>query len=130
MYKRQIIDPGALRQTIFVWGESAHIWGSYGGLKSAILAYFGLFLLGNLNSDFGFFNANRQPLGPNRDSGNLKEIAIPRFEKKCAQSWKKRIFDLEYFRVVRGLNNGVMVTAAGGRSVTVRDRPHNVLGVE
>ena len=50
-----IIALGALRQMIFVWGESAHIWGSYGGLKSAILAYFGLFLLGILSSDFGFF---------------------------------------------------------------------------
>jgi len=29
-----------------------------------------------------------------------------------------------------GLNNGVMVTPPGGRSVTVRDRPPNVLGVE
>jgi len=43
---------------------------------------------------------------------------------------EKRIFDLEFFRVVRGLNNGVMVTVPGGSSVTVRDRPPNVLGVE
>jgi len=35
-----------------------------------------------------------------------------------------------YFRVVGGLNNGLMVTAPGGSSVTVRDRPPNVLGVE
>jgi len=125
-----IIAPGALSRTVFVWGESAHIWGIYGGLKSAILAYFGLFYLGNLNSDFGFLNANRQSLGPNRDSGNLKKIAIPRFEKNALKVGKKRIFDLKYFRVVRRLNNGVMLTALGGRSVTVRDRPPNVLGVE
>ena len=53
-----IIDLGALKQMNSVWGKSAHIWGSYGGLKIAILAYFGLFYLENLNSDFGFFNAN------------------------------------------------------------------------
>ena len=76
-----IIALVALKQINFAWGKSAHIWGSYGGLKIAILAYFGLFYLENMNSDFGFFNAIRQFLGPNRDSGNLKKIAIPRFEK-------------------------------------------------
>ena len=50
-----IIALAALREMIFVWGESAHIWGSYGGLKSAILAYFGLFFLGTLSIDFRFF---------------------------------------------------------------------------
>ena len=75
-----IIALGALRQTNFVWGESAHIWGSYGGLK---IAYFGLFYLENLNSDFGFLNADRQSPGPNRDPENLKKIAIPRFEKNA-----------------------------------------------
>jgi len=48
-----------------------------------IVAYFGLFYLENLNSYFGFFNADRQSLGPNRDSENLKKIAIPRFEKNA-----------------------------------------------
>jgi len=47
-----VIGLSALRQTNFVWGESAHIWGSYGVLKIAILAYFGLFLLGTLSIDF------------------------------------------------------------------------------
>jgi len=47
-----VIALGALRKTNFLWGESAHIWGSYGGLKSAILAYFGLFFLGTLSLDF------------------------------------------------------------------------------
>ena len=50
-----IIALGALRRTVFVWRESAHIWGRYGGLKSAILAYFGLFFLEILSTDFGFF---------------------------------------------------------------------------
>jgi len=75
-----IIPLGALRQTNFVWGESAHIGGSYGGLK---IAYFGLFYRENLNSDFGFFNADRQSLGPYKDSENLNRIAIPRFEKNA-----------------------------------------------
>ena len=70
-----VIGPGAPKRTVFVWGKSAHIWGSYGGLKIAILAYFGLFYLENLNSDFGFFSASRQSLCPNRDSKNLKKIA-------------------------------------------------------
>jgi len=51
------------------------------------IAYFGLFYLGNLNSDFGFFNADRQYLGPNRDSENLKKITIPRFEKNAPKIW-------------------------------------------
>ena len=55
--------------------------GQLWGLKFAILAYFGLFYLENLNSDFGFFSADRQSPGPNMDSENLKKIAIPRFEK-------------------------------------------------
>jgi len=79
-----IIALGALRQSNFVSGESAHIWGSYGGLK---IAYFGLFYLENLNSDFGFFNADRQSLGPDKDSENLKKIAIPRFEKNTPKIW-------------------------------------------
>jgi len=109
-------------------GESAHIWGSYGGLKIAILAYFGLFYLEDMNSDFGFFNVNGQYLGPYRNSGNLKKIAIPRFEKNALKFGKNAV--LTIFRVSGGLNNGVMVTAPGGSSVTVPDRPINVLGVE
>ena len=70
-----IIELGALKQTNFVLGESAHIWGSYERLKNAIFAYFGLFYVENLNSDFGFFSASRQSLCPNRDAKNLKKIA-------------------------------------------------------
>ena len=51
------------------------------------IAYFGLFYLENLNSDFGFLNADRQSPGPNRDSENLKKIAIPRFEKNGLKNW-------------------------------------------
>jgi len=119
-----VIANRALRKT----RESANICGSYGGLKIAILAYFGLFYPENLNSDFGFFNADRQSLGPNRDSENLKKIAIPRFQKNALKLEKKRIFDFEYFRVAGGLSNGVMVTTPRDSSVTVRDRPPNVLG--
>ena len=83
-----VIALGALKQTNFVRGESAHIWGSCGGLKIAILAYFGLFYLENLNSDCGFFSASRQSLGPNEDAKNLKKIAIPRFEKNALKIGK------------------------------------------
>ena len=65
-------------------------------MKIAILAYFGLFYLKNLNSDFGFFNANRQSLGPNRDAKNLKKIAIPRFEKNALKVGKTH-FRLSFF---------------------------------
>ena len=82
-----IIALWALKQMNFVWGESAHIWGSYGGLKIAILAYFGLFYLENLNSDFGFLKADRQSLGPYRDSENLRRIAIHSFEKWGFEIW-------------------------------------------
>jgi len=43
----------------FVWGESAPIWGRYGGLKFGFfgfLAKFSLFLLGTLSTDFRFFD--------------------------------------------------------------------------
>ena len=46
------------------------------------------------------------------DSENLKKIAIPRFEKNALKVGK-RIFDLEYFRVVGGLNNGVNSNSSG-----------------
>ena len=45
------------------------------------------------------------------DSENLKKIAIPRFEKNALKVGKKRIFDLEYFRVA---TMALMVTAPGG----------------
>jgi len=48
----------------------------------------------------------------------------------CARTWQNRPPDLEYFRVAGGLNNGVMLRFPPGSSVTVRVRPHNVLGVE
>jgi len=36
-----IIALGALRKMLFEWGESAPIWGRYGGLKISLLAIFG-----------------------------------------------------------------------------------------
>ena len=53
-----------------------------------ILAYFGPFYLENLNSYFGFFNADKLSLGPNRDSENLEENRIPRFEKNALKVGK------------------------------------------
>ena len=47
------------------------------------------------------------------DSENVKKIAIPLFEKNALKVGK-RIFDLEYFRVVGGLNNGVNGNSSGG----------------
>ena len=83
-----ILALGALRKTNFVWGESAHIWGSYGGLKSAILAYFGLFFLGTLSLDFRFFSANRKYLQSSFDSENLKKIYLGNFEKSALKVGK------------------------------------------
>jgi len=83
-----IITLGALRQTNFVWGESAHIWGSYGGLKIAILAYFGLFFLGTLSIDFRFFDCVRQPHGSANDPENLKKIYLGIFEKSALKVGK------------------------------------------
>ena len=37
-----------LRKMVFIWGESAPIWGRYGGSKFGIFAKFGLLLLGTL----------------------------------------------------------------------------------
>ena len=73
-----IIALGALRQTNYVWRESAHIWGSYGGLKIAILAYFGLFYLEKLNSNFGFFTLFTYRVAPIK---GLRKIAIHNFVK-------------------------------------------------
>ena len=75
------------------------------------------------------FFANRKYLQSSIDSENLKKIAIPRF-KKNALKVGKNAFSTEYFRVVRRLNNGLMVTPPGGSLVTVRDTPPNVLGVK
>ena len=51
------------------------------------IAYFGLFYLENLNSDFGFLKADGQSLGPYRDSENLRRIAIHNFEKWGFEIW-------------------------------------------
>jgi len=70
-----------LKKMVFVWGESAPIWGRYGGLKIAILAYFGLLLLGTLSTDFRFFDCVRQPHVPSNDAVNLTKIKFDNFEQ-------------------------------------------------
>ena len=65
------------------------------------------------------------------DSENLKKIAIPRFEKNVLKVGKTHFrLSLEYFALPEALTMALMVTASGASSVTVRDRPNNVLGVE
>ena len=61
---------------------------------------------------FLIFFANRKYLQSSFDSENLKKIYLGNFEKS-ALKFGKNAFSTEYFRVVRGLNNGVMVTAPG-----------------
>ena len=112
---------------LFVWGKSAPNSGRYGGLKFGFLAYFGLLLLGTLSTDFRFFEYVRQPHGLSSDPENFVNIEFVEFEQ-CAVEFGK--IALRTFRQVRRRYNGVMVTAPGGSSVTVRDRPPNVLGVE
>jgi len=45
------------------------------------LAYFGLFLLGTLSTDFRFFDCIRQPHVPFNDAGNLTKIHFVEFEQ-------------------------------------------------
>ena len=101
-----------LRKMLFVWGKC-------GGLKFGFLAYFGLLLLGTLSTDFRFFEYGRQPHGLSSDPENFVNIKFVEFEQ-CAVEFGK--VALRY--------NGVMVTAPRRSSVTVRDRPPNVLGVD
>ena len=65
----------------FCLGESAPIWGRYGGLKFGVSAYFGLLLLGTLSTDFRFFDGVRQPHGPPNNRGNFTKIHFVEFEK-------------------------------------------------
>jgi len=68
---------------LFVWGESAPIWGRYGGLKFGFLAYFGLRLLGTLSTDFRLFDGIRQPHLLSNDPENFTKIKFDNFEQ-CA----------------------------------------------
>jgi len=76
-----LIELGILRKTAFSWGESASIWGRYGGLKFGIFANFGLLLLGTLSTDFRFFDGVRQPRGCSNDAENFAKIKFVEFEK-------------------------------------------------
>jgi len=96
-----IIALGALRKTNFVWGESAHIWGSYGGLKSAILAYFGLFLLGTVIR-FSIFFANRKYPQSSFDSENLKK-SISEISRKVRSKLEKTHFRQNIFALPEAL---------------------------
>ena len=66
---------------VFLWGESAPIWGRYGGLKFGIFAKFGLLLLGTLSTDFRFFDGVRQPRGCSIDAENFVKIKFVEFEQ-------------------------------------------------
>jgi len=68
---------------VFVWGESAPIWGKYRGLNLCFLAYFGLLLLGILSTDFRLFDGIRQPHLPSNDPENFTKIKFDNFEQ-CA----------------------------------------------
>ena len=66
-------------------------------------------------------------------SENWNEIALLEFEKNSVEFSKKtRVLGRGDAKISKsdGLNNGVMLRFPPGRSVTVRVRPHNVLGVE
>jgi len=125
-----LIALATLRKIIFVWGESAPIWGRYGGLKFGFLAYFGLLLLGTLSTDFRFFDCVRQPHWCCSDPENFVKIKFEEFEQCALEVGKIALRTLNVFAKSGGRYNGVMVTAPGDSSVTVRDRPHNVSGVE
>ena len=64
------------------------------------------------------------------DSENIKKIAIPRFQKNALKVGKTHFRLWNIFALPEALTMALMVTAPGASSVTVRDRPNNVLGVE
>jgi len=73
-----------VRKTIFVWGDSAPIWGRYGGLNFGFfgfLAYFGLLLLETLSTDFRFLDGVRHLHGPPNNRGNFTKINFVEFEQ-------------------------------------------------
>jgi len=86
-----LIALATLRKMVFVWGESAPIWGRYGGLKFGIfwpLAYFGLLLLGTLSTDFRFFDCVRHPHGRSSDPDNFVKIKYVEFEQYALEFGK------------------------------------------
>jgi len=66
---------------VFVWVESAPIWGRYGGLNFGIFANFGLLFLGTLSTDFRSFDGVRQPRRCSNDAENFVKIKFVEFEQ-------------------------------------------------
>jgi len=90
-----------------------------------ILAYFCSELCRQIFDFLTAFDRHTCRLTMLKISGKLNSTISSNVRLKLATSPSR-----QYFRVARGLNNGVMVTPPGGSSITVRDRPPNVLGVE
>ena len=70
---------GDVEKNGFCLGESAPIWGRYGGLKFGFFANFGLLLLETLSTDFPFFDGVRQPRGCTAE--NFAKINFVEFEQ-------------------------------------------------
>ena len=81
-----------------------------------------------MNPCVGFSCTNRQNPSPTRARENVNDIALLEFEKNLVEFRKKRASVMEMRKKSDGLNNGVMLRFPPGSSVTVRVRPHNVLG--
>jgi len=82
-------------------GIGPHL-GRYGGLKIAILAYFGLLLVGTLSTDFRFFDCVRQPHVPSNDAANFRKIKFDNFEQ-CALEVGNIAVSTEYFALAEAL---------------------------
>jgi len=76
-----LIALATIRKMAFAWGESAPIWGRYGGLNFGIFVKFGLLLLGTLSTDFPFFDGVRQPHECSNDAENFVKIKFVEFEQ-------------------------------------------------
>ena len=72
-----------VRKMVFVRGESAPIWGRYGGLKFGFLAYSNLLLLGTVSSDFRLVDCVRQLRWSSKDSENFVKFGRLKLEQ-CA----------------------------------------------
>jgi len=118
---------------VFGWGESAPIWGRYGDLNFGIFWLFGELwptFARNSVDRFSIFDGVRQPHVLSNDAENFRKIYFVEFEQFALEVGNIAVSTWNILAFAGGLNNGVMVTPPGGSSVTVRDRPPNVLGVE
>jgi len=103
-------------------GIGPHL-GEIWGFEIWLLANFGLLLLGTLSSDFRLFDCVRQLQGCSNDPENFVKIKFVEFEQCALEFGKNALRTLNIFAKSGGRYNGVMVTAPGDSSVTVRDRP-------